>query len=99
MYAMTKCPKYPETVYDVCFHHPTCNKLGWCWDQIIPGKLLVSTGQHQPYPENKVYGASMGPTWGLQDPGGPHGGPMNLAIWVVLAVYKVDIVAGKLIYF
>ena len=23
----------------------------------------------------------MGPTWGLQDPGGPHGGPMNLATW------------------
>ena len=24
----------------------------------------------------------MGPTWGRQDPGGPHVGPMNLAIWV-----------------
>ena len=23
----------------------------------------------------------MGPTWGRQDPGGPHVGPMNLAIW------------------
>ena len=23
----------------------------------------------------------MGPTWGQQDPGGPHVGPMNLAIW------------------
>ena len=23
-------------------------------------------------PENKVYGANMGPTWGRQDPGGPH---------------------------
>ena len=22
----------------------------------------------------------MGPTWGRQDPGGPHVGPMNLAI-------------------
>ena len=26
----------------------------------------------------------MGPTWGQQDPGGPHVGPMNLAIWVVM---------------
>ena len=26
----------------------------------------------------------MGPTWGLQDPGGPHAGPMNLAIWAHL---------------
>ena len=24
----------------------------------------------------------MGPIWGQQDPGGPHVGPMNLAIWV-----------------
>ena len=25
----------------------------------------------------------MGPIWGRQDPGGPHGGPINLAIWAV----------------
>ena len=31
-------------------------------------------------PDNKVHGAYMGPTWGQQDPGGPHVGPMNLAI-------------------
>ena len=24
----------------------------------------------------------MGPIWGRQDPGGPHFGPMNIAIWV-----------------
>ena len=23
----------------------------------------------------------MGPIWGRQDPGGPHVGPMNFAIW------------------
>ena len=27
----------------------------------------------------QVHGANMGPTWGRQDPGGPHVGPMNLA--------------------
>ena len=26
----------------------------------------------------------MGPIWGRQDPGGPHVGPMNLAIWDIL---------------
>ena len=31
-------------------------------------------------PDSKVHGAYMGPTWGWQDPGGPHVGPMNLAI-------------------
>ena len=25
----------------------------------------------------------MGPIWGQQDPGGPHVGPMNFAIWEV----------------
>ena len=32
-------------------------------------------------PDSKVHGANMGTTWGRQDPGGPHVGPMNLAIW------------------
>ena len=32
-------------------------------------------------PDSKVHGANMGPICGRQDPGGPHVGPMNLAIW------------------
>ena len=32
-------------------------------------------------PDNKGHGANMGPIWGRKDPGGPHVGPMNLAIW------------------
>ena len=32
-------------------------------------------------PDSKVHGANMGPTWGWQDPGGPHVGHMNLVIW------------------
>ena len=31
-------------------------------------------------PDSKVHGTNMGPIWGRQDPGGPHVGPMNLAI-------------------
>ena len=34
------------------------------------------------YPDSKVHAANMGPIWGRQDPGGPHVGPMTLAIWV-----------------
>ena len=30
------------------------------------------------FPDSKF----MGPTWGQQDPGGPHVGHVNLAIWV-----------------
>ena len=32
-------------------------------------------------PDSKVHGINMGPNCGRQDPGGPHIGPMNLAIW------------------
>ena len=33
-------------------------------------------------PDSKIRGDNMGPIWGRQDPGGPHVGPMNFAIWV-----------------
>ena len=29
----------------------------------------------------RFMGPTWGPIWGLQDPGGPHVGPMNFAIW------------------
>ena len=32
-------------------------------------------------PDSKVHGANMGPIWGRHDPGGPHAGPNNFAIW------------------
>ena len=32
-------------------------------------------------PNSKVHGANMGSTCVLSTPGGPHVGPMNLAIW------------------
>ena len=35
------------------------------------------------YPDNKVHGANMGPTWVLSTPVGPHVGPMDIAIRVV----------------
>ena len=34
----------------------------------------------QTNPDSKFDGANMGPIWGRQDPGGPHVGPMNIAI-------------------
>ena len=38
-------------------------------------------------PDSKVHGANMGPTWVLLSPGGPHVGPMNLAIWDLLSTW------------
>ena len=40
-------------------------------------------------PDSKVHRANMGPIWGGQDPGGPHVGPMNFAIWEVIGIYSV----------
>ena len=34
------------------------------------------------YPDIKIHGTNMGPTWVLSAPDGPHVGPMNLAISV-----------------
>ena len=42
------------------------------------GKPVVS------FPVSKVHGASTGPTWVMSAPGGPHIGPMKLAIRVVI---------------
>ena len=35
------------------------------------------------YPDSKVHGAKMELIWSRRDAGGPHAGPMNVAIWVV----------------
>ena len=39
-------------------------------------------------PDSKVHGGNMGPILGWQDPGGPHVGPMNFAIWEWLNVHR-----------
>ena len=40
--------------------------------------LVWGVGEH--ILDSKVHGAYMGPTWGRQEPGGSHVGPMNLAM-------------------
>ena len=42
--------------------------------------MVTHMKQMEMYPDSKVHGVNMGPIWGRQDPGGPHGGPMNFAI-------------------
>ena len=37
-----------------------------------------------PFPDSKVHGANMGPTWVLSAPDGPHVGPMNFTIRVAM---------------
>ena len=64
--------------YDANFYR-TCNV------NLKPAALVLQSlaKQHtSEFPDSKVHGANMGPIWGLQDPGGPHVGSMNLAICV-----------------
>ena len=53
------------------------------WMLGLAGRLWAWT----PFPDNKVHEANMGAIWGRQDPGGPHVGPINFAIWVVKTVH------------
>ena len=46
--------------------------------------VMSSPEAKQTNPDSKVHEAYMGPTWGRQDPGGPHVGPMNLVIREVM---------------
>ena len=58
-----------------CFH---VVKVGDVKEQL----QLVSPEDRFPA-DSRTRGANVGPTWGRQDPGGPHVGHMNLAIRVV----------------
>ena len=55
---------------------------------------------HGNIPDSKVHGANVGPIWGRQDPGGPHVGPMNLAIWdvAIFSFYVVPFSKKEIIF-
>ena len=46
------------------------------------------------YPDSKVHGANMGPTWVLSAPYGPHVGPINLAIRDISRVFLYIMIAA-----
>ena len=63
--------------------------ISW-YGNIITQSVCICSGVYSAHcikdsivaiPGSKVHGASMGPIWGRQAPGGPHVGPMNFAIW------------------
>ena len=59
--------------------------LSWVLDGY---PILHTTTGLQQNPDSKVHGANMGPIWGRQDPGGPHVGPTNFAIWAIVLIVK-----------
>ena len=59
----------------------------WDWsndNKPLTEPVMYPIRRYRQYPDNKVHGANMGPTWGRQDPGGPHFGHVNVAIWVYM---------------
>ena len=84
--------------------HMRARILKWCqiwtpsrtWHILLKHRNLHENGINQSFvsqilqsiPESKVHGANVGPTWGRQDPGGPHVGHMNFVIWDMAPIYK-----------
>ena len=62
------------------------SQVKWQLQTLICG-VPKGTKPHN-HSDSKVHGANMGPTWGRQDPGGPHVGPINLAIWACISIYN-----------
>ena len=46
----------------------------------VCSRLVGARSNQMPNPDSKVHWAYMGPTWGWQNPGGPHVDPMNHVI-------------------
>ena len=58
------------------------------WNGVYPPWFIHGlSGTICVIPDSKVHGANMGPIWNRQDPGGPHVGPVNIAIWDVPYVF------------
>ena len=60
-------------------------KRNWDFSHRIESEyrwLLCTNTTKGAFPNSKVHGINIGPIWGRQDPGGPHVGPVNFAIWV-----------------
>ena len=55
---------------------------GRCGCETVSREVVLQVEIPEKYPDSKVRVANMGPTWILAAPGGPHVGPMNLAIRV-----------------
>ena len=82
-----------QLILPISFKH-CFTGLGWSMDYRSPSDVtpenisayltwiqLNWTCNQRNHPHGKVPGANMGPIWGQQDPGGPHVGPRNFAIW------------------
>ena len=65
------------------------------WNSVVPlfGPTQYHTGAT--FPENKVHGANMGPTWLLSAPDGAHVSPMSFAFRVIFYPLRENITLHK----
>ena len=64
----------------VCSYQPIVISIFFKRQTTLPPSV-ASVSTRTSNLEGKIHGANMGPFWGPQEPGGPHVGPMNFAIW------------------
>ena len=70
---------------EFCWKKNSAFSVNFPWCPIIIWAMSASISSYTAllhYPDSKIHGANMGPTWGRQDPGGAHGGHVNLSIWI-----------------
>ena len=83
----------------VQYHKESGHQRPWYWPNCVFSRIMPDVIYNPDdrfcnwdryynldFPDSKVYGTNMGPTWERQNPCGPHVGPMNLAIWVVFLI-------------
>ena len=74
--------KFSMTMVDKNFHQANIRNLEMTKSILGLRALPKESEAGKTYPDIKVHGANMGPTWVLSAPDGPHVVPMNLAIRV-----------------
>ena len=68
--------------FDSSFEKPcSAAQIPWVAIRIVLSSVRQIHHTEVTFPDSKVHGASIGPMWCRQDPGGPHVGPMKLATW------------------
>ena len=81
------CNMTPGNFENVEGNHSKMGMGGYYMTRLVIMRFLKCwLSQFIQIPDSKVDGDNMGPIWDRQDPGGPHVGPMNLAIWDM--IYK-----------
>ena len=79
----SRCTHSTWVTFDVLSPRKEIHHNTQCQCSVSNSAYLVLNCYLIIFPDSKVHGANMRPTWVLSAPDGPHVGPMNLAIRVI----------------